>query len=660
MVRRIRVQRCEGVTFLTLPDAGARGFDAQLRRSLGAALDMCRHDPDLRGVVMRAAAGWPCAEDPEADFHEDAEAPSLAALAQSLSDLSCPVAVVLDGRIRAGALALAQAAKLRLALDTASFDPVEPSLGYLPAAGCLIRYLRRSGPRQVLSFLKAGRPVAALQAVELGVCDAVVPAEAVEMQALSATLEQAFGEVGLVPDPNGASRLTQSYFTELDALREAIETGPQHVVWDKALAVAEAAVLLPMGEALDFEAVAHLDLLSSPASKALRHLRASAARAHAQEALPIDAATLGCRIVAVWNPPDGLVYALADAGHRVIWAEAMQDRLEKGLSNLARAQEAAVLLGRMSGEARDAAWDRVSATTDPLQAFAQADIVLAEPAAQERDDIAHALEGVRGALVATTQPDCALRIDRYGRHVEVHGAAVEDTLLVAALLRAGGDLALGLPGVDPGLIARLQAAIWVAAEYCVLAGAAPEEVDQALQGFGMQAPFAQIDRLGVEVVIARLKAAGFLPGPLLTYLMVEGYSGLRKGRGVYLYSDGVARPDPLEPALLEALRAEADYVARPLTGAQIIERIWLAMAAEGAKLLQLGAVDRPGDLDLSAVNALEFPRHEGGPMFMADQRGLEACRDQLMHLAAGGAAEPVTLWDVLIRNGRSFGDLDRA
>ncbi|WP_406736320.1 enoyl-CoA hydratase-related protein [Thioclava sp. GXIMD4215] len=644
-----------------MPETGGEGFDAVLRRSLGGAIGLCRQEADLRGVVIRATGAWPCADTPETDFADEAETPSMTALAQSLSDLPCPVVVVLEGRIRAGAFALAQAARLRLALETASFDPVEPSLGYLPAGGSLIRFLRRSGPRKLLSFLKAGRALSAAQAVELGGCDAVVPADALDMPALADTLQQAFAEEGLVPDPEGASRETGRYFTELDALRDTLEAGPQHAVWEKALSIAEAAVLLPFPEALDFEAVAHSDLLSSPASRALRHLRASAARVHAQEAQPVGAGEIGARTFAVWNPPEGLVYALAGAGHRVIWAEAQQDRLEAGLSGLARAQEAAVLLGRMSAAERDAAWDRVSATTDAAQAFAKADIILADSAPQERAEIVGALQAVSAAaLVATNQPEAAIRIERYGRHVEVHGKAVEDVYFLAAILRAGGDLAIGLPGMDPGLVARLQAALWAAAEQSVLSGATPVQVDQACQAFGLQPPFQQIDRLGVETVAHCLRRAGFVPGPLLTYLLVEGYGGIRKGRGVYLYSDGVARPDPLEPALLDALRAEADRVARPLDAERIVERIWLAMAAEGAKLLQLGAVDRPGDLDLSAVHGLGFPRHEGGPMFMADQRGLLACREQLAQLAAGGAPEPVTLWDVLIRNGRSFGDLDRA
>ena len=48
----------------------------------------------------------------------------------------------------------------------------------------------------------------------------------------------------------------------------------------------------------------------------------------------------------------------------------------------------------------------------------------------------------------------------------------------------------------------------------------------------------------------------------------------------------------------------------------------------------------------------------GGPMFQADQMGLLATRTLLRALQDEGAPAPVTLWDVLIRNGRRFGDLD--
>jgi 3-hydroxyacyl-CoA dehydrogenase len=57
-----------------------------------------------------------------------------------------------------------------------------------------------------------------------------------------------------------------------------------------------------------------------------------------------------------------------------------------------------------------------------------------------------------------------------------------------------------------------------------------------------------------------------------------------------------------------------------------------------------------------------FPRWRGGPMQCADQVGLLQIRNELRSFAREDEAfwQPVELWDDLIKNGRSFGDLNKA
>ena len=45
-------------------------------------------------------------------------------------------------------------------------------------------------------------------------------------------------------------------------------------------------------------------------------------------------------------------------------------------------------------------------------------------------------------------------------------------------------------------------------------------------------------------------------------------------------------------------------------------------------------------------------------MFQADLAGLIATRKRLRVLAEAGAPAPVTLWDVMIRNGKRWADLN--
>jgi hypothetical protein len=81
------------------------------------------------------------------------------------------------------------------------------------------------------------------------------------------------------------------------------------------------------------------------------------------------------------------------------------------------------------------------------------------------------------------------------------------------------------------------------------------------------------------------------------------------------------------------------------------------LAAEGAALIQSEGAHRASDVDLAALIVLGLGRYRGGPLFWADEAGLLQVRKRLRALADEGAPPPVTLWDVLIRNGKHFADI---
>ncbi|WP_159458425.1 enoyl-CoA hydratase-related protein [Roseisalinus antarcticus] len=74
-------------------------------------------------------------------------------------------------------------------------------------------------------------------------------------------------------------------------------------------------------------------------------------------------------------------------------------------------------------------------------------------------------------------------------------------------------------------------------------------------------------------------------------------------------------------------------------GAEVVPRIVAALMAAGARLVETGAVSRPGDVDVLAVYGLGFPRHRGGPLRAAQSLGLLRMK-RLME----GWAEESALW----------------
>lgn len=698
MARRVKLQRREGVALVTLPGAAQApglGFDAELRSSLAGALDLAFAEPGLQAVVLRAggglgrangsdeaetAGGWPLDEDPLAEIlpsaaaASDRTAPGIATLAARIAAAPVPVIALLSGRIAGGALALAQAASLRMALADTVFAAPEPALGLIPGGGTLVRLARRAGGAAALGFLASARDWNAEEARAAGLCDAVSSGGALETAVLGVALQAVRGGAGPRRDRGLAD--PAAYLAALEEARAglapALAEPGRGAALARAFAVAEAVALLPEDEALAFEQVAFDDLAADPHSRGLIHAAAVHRAGRHLAGLETLGEGAGFARIGLWNQPERLALALLLTGAEVVLGASDPGLLEPAFMRIAAAQEAAVAEGRRDPETREADWSRLSAATDLAGLMQGAPerpaLVIATPhSSAEAQELAHRaavgtclmLEGPFGANAGGGD----LGAHRRGDFWELHALSDAGTTAlpdVAARLReTGAEVIRGAPGA--GLVAHLEAALILAAERTVLAGASPAAVDGALRQFGLRdGAFLRADARGLASLGALLRACGAAPGALFTYLQLEGRSGRAAGLGVYRYPGSGAAPQPAddEAELLSALRAEAGITPRALPLAEIQARILAEMAGAGAAALQGGLAHRAGDVDLAALAGLGFPPGRGGPMFQADRAGLVAVRKRLRALAAEGAPAPVTLWDVMIRNGRHWADLN--
>ncbi len=92
-------------------------------------------------------------------------------------------------------------------------------------------------------------------------------------------------------------------------------------------------------------------------------------------------------------------------------------------------------------------------------------------------------------------------------------------------------------------------------------------------------------------------------------------------------------------------------------GGGIVGGLIYPMISEGAKILDEGIAQRPGDIDVAWVNGYGFPVWRGGPMFYADQIGLKTVRDRLNHYvetSGNQALRPAPLLDRLANEGADF------
>jgi len=92
---------------------------------------------------------------------------------------------------------------------------------------------------------------------------------------------------------------------------------------------------------------------------------------------------------------------------------------------------------------------------------------------------------------------------------------------------------------------------------------------------------------------------------------------------------------------------------------EIVERCIYALVNEGARILEDGIAQRASDIDVVYLNGYGFPAYRGGPMFFADQTGLQDVARALRRIAAqpgsdAGVWTPAPLLTRLARQGQTF------
>ncbi len=111
-------------------------------------------------------------------------------------------------------------------------------------------------------------------------------------------------------------------------------------------------------------------------------------------------------------------------------------------------------------------------------------------------------------------------------------------------------------------------------------------------------------------------------------------------------------------AIIAAEAAKLGITRRPIAPAEIIERLVYPMINEGARILDEGIAERPGDIDAIWLHGYNWPAWRGGPMFYADLVGLARIRDRLQEFASAtgdASLQPAPLLLRLADAGQGFG-----
>ncbi|MGA8010629.1 MAG: 3-hydroxyacyl-CoA dehydrogenase NAD-binding domain-containing protein [Thiomonas sp.] len=695
MSSSVHASRLGDIAVLTLDNPPVNGFGREQRRLLVAAIDAAANDPAVAGIVVTGAGSLFSGG---ADLREFGKPEAIAS--PHLHDViavaeACvkPVVAAINGTCVGGGLEFALGCHGRVALSRALVALPEVKLGLPPGAGGTQRLPRAAGLEHAMNMIVSGEPVPAGMLAATALFDAVVEDDVVAAAAEVARRLAASAQ----PTPRVRDRAVDHPDAEafIQFARTAVAAQFPREPARLQCVEAIAGSLGPFAEGALQERNLFFMLMATPESHALRHAFFAERAASKISDVPADTpvrpiARVG--VIGAGTMGGGISMNFLNAGIPVTLVESQQDALDRGVATIRRNYDNSAKKGKLKPEQVD----KHMGLLQPTLEFAQlADCDLVIEAVFEDMEVKRA---VFARLDATAKPGAILASntstldldaiaavtkrpqDVVGMHFfspanvmklleVVRGKATAKDVLatVMKLARTIRKTAV-VSGMCDGFIGnRMLEHYGRMANYLVEEGASPQQVDRALEAWGMaMGPFRMGDLAGNDIGWA-IRKRRYVEKPHVKYsrladrLCEQGRFGQKTGKGWYRYEAGnrTALPDPEVDALIAAHRKDIGVTPRRIDDAEIVDRCLYALVNEGARLLAEGIAQRASDIDMVYLAGYGFPAWRGGPMGYADLVGLFMVARRMHQFAAqpGGDADfwqPAPLLAELAAQGKTF------
>ena len=687
------------IAVVRLDNPPVNSLGHELREALVAELARVNADPSIDALVL---IGTPAGFSAGADIREFGTPkaiayPNLRDVIREFEYSAKPVIAAVGGVCMGGGLELALGCHYRVGVSGARMALPEVRLGLLPGAGGTQRLPRLLGLEPALNLIVSGTTVSSDELRGTPLFDGFADGDLLESAVTFARRIAAEGLGSkrvrdLKLDVPGAEAFFQ--FAR-NTLKAAAGPYPAPLACLEAVA---AAVERPFDAGLKRERELFATLMLSPESAALRHVFQAERAASRIHGVPDDTPARPIRkvgVIGAGTMGGGITMSLINAGLPVVLLETRQEALDRGLANIRRNYQGALRKGTLSAAGLA---ERLALITPTMDYALFRDVDLSIEAVFESVDVKRqvfeTLDGVvrQGAILAsntsalnlddianfTRRPQDVIGLHFFSpanvmRLLEVvRGAKTANDVLATAvrLSKTMGKIAV-VSGVCDGFIGNRMLGRYAAAAHdMIMAGALPQQIDAALQEFGMaMGPFRVGDLAGLDIGWARRKrqAAEFSNPDLSNVadaLCEAGRFGQKTGAGWYRYETGARLPipDPEVAALIEQFRRKKGITPRSVRSQEIVERCIYALINEGARILEDGIAQRASDIDLVYLNGYGFPAYRGGPMFFADQTGLHEISRSLQRIAAQPGSDasvwtPAPLLTRLAHQGQTFNGL---
>ena len=688
------------IALMTVDNPPVNPLSSGVRQGLADGINKALADDAIAAVVLTGAGRAFIAGADISEFGGKAEGPNLHDCLNTMDASTKPIIAAINGTAFGGGLEVALCCHYRVIAPKAPVGLPEVKLGLLPGAGGTQRLPRLIGAEKALNFMITGDPIPGPAAQALGIADAVADGDVVtsaiafaeDIIAKGSPIRRIRDEESIVAADRGNAELFDN------ARKTAARKMRKRFAPEMIVQCVEAAVNLGDFDAgMQVEAECFGKCLKHPQRESLIHMFFSEREVAKIPDVPKDtptqdiqsAAVIGCGTMG-----GGIAMNFLNVGIPVTSLEMNQEALDRGFGVIKRNYDIQVQRGRMTAEQVDQRMGLLTGTTS-YDDLANADVIV--EAIYENIDVKvetfEKIEAVAkpGAILAsntsgldidrmaaaTSRPESVIGLHFFSpanvmRLLEVVRGEKTSNETIASSMKLGRTLnkVAVLSGNAPGFIGnRMLAGYTRQAGEIILQGATPYQVDNVMLQFGMpMGPFQMNDLVGLDLGWRARKLGGMKPEDVpITARVADKLCemerfGQKTNRGFYIYPEGsrAGQPDPEVVQMVEATSAELGIDRRPIDDDEVLKRCLYPMINEGARILEDGIAIRACDIDIVYINGYGFPEVTGGPMFWADQQGLDNILADIKKFQAeygGPAWEPAPLLEKLVAEGKTFASL---
>ena len=593
----------------------------------------------------------------------------LHAMCQQIADLPITTVAAIDGICLGGGLELAMVFDYRIATDNKAtrIGVPEVQLGLLPGGGGTSRLPRMISLPDALDMMLTGRQLKASRAKKLNLVDEVV-SPSVLMDVAKAYVTK--GKV-VKRKPLKDKLLTlpplRSYVINKARDKVMSQTKGKYPAPLKILEVVEQGLQGSLENALKLESQAFAELLMTPESKQFVNIFFATTELKKDSGVDSDAQAREVEHVGVLGAGlmgAGVAYVSLDKAKTTVRLKDISvDGLAKGIAYVGKLIDKKLIKRRIKPHQHQSTMARLTGSID-YKGFKNSDVVIEavfEDLTLKQNMVAdiEALEGQKEIIFATNTSaipidDVAAKAKYPERVIGMHyfspvekmplleivvGSKTADWVTATAVelgKRQGKTVIVVNDG--PGFYTtRILAPYIMEAVRLIIEGVAIDEIDSALEDFGMPVgPMKLMDEVGIDVgahIGETLNQAFGDRVPLIEgvdKVLQDDRKGKKNNRGFYDYSEESKgkNVDTSIYAVIGVDQAEANKLDRD----SIKQRVLYSMLNEAAYCLEEGILRSARDGDIGAIFGLGFPPFSGGPFRYMDSVGLAQVASTLAEL----------------------------